>query len=72
MIIAKIVFINKQTNIYWFKYELRGFYNFILRNIAIGQYDMCRKQKKKCFFLKMRHFYTAKTVASSKKVRGYL
>ena len=24
-VIAKIVFINKQTNICWFKYEVRGF-----------------------------------------------
>ena len=33
---AKIVFFNKQINICWFKYELRGFYDFTLRNIAIS------------------------------------
>ena len=63
ILIAKIEFLNEQTNICWFKYELRGFYDFILRNIVIGQYHIYRKQMKKCFFLKMRHYCTAKTVA---------
>ena len=27
-----------QANIGWFKYELRGFYDFTLTNISIGQY----------------------------------
>ena len=40
IVIAKIVFLNKQTNICWFKYKLRGFYDFTLRNIAIGQYHI--------------------------------
>ena len=31
---------NKQNNICWFKYELRGFYDFVLRNIDIGQYHI--------------------------------
>ena len=44
IVIAKIVFLNKQANICWFKYELRGFYEFTLRNIAIGQYHGYRKQ----------------------------
>ena len=47
IVIAKIVFLNKQTNICWFKYELRGFYDFILINIAIGHYYIYRKQMKK-------------------------
>ena len=34
--IAKIGFLNKQTNICLFRYELRGFYDFTLRDIAIG------------------------------------
>ena len=52
IVIAKIVFLNKHTNI-WFKYELRGFYDFTLRNIAIGQYHIYRKQmKKNAFFSK--------------------
>ena len=38
---ATTVFLNKQTNICWFIYELRGFYNFALRNIAFGQYHIC-------------------------------
>ena len=49
IVIAKIVFLNKQINICWFRYESRGFYNFTLRNIAIGQYHIYRKQMKKCF-----------------------
>ena len=40
-----IVFLNKQTNIYWFNYELRGFYDFNLRNIGIGQYYIYKKEK---------------------------
>ena len=33
--VAKIVFLDKENNICCFKYELRGFYDFTLRNIAI-------------------------------------
>ena len=33
-----------------FKYELRGLYDFTLRNIAIGQYHIYKKQMKKIFF----------------------
>ena len=44
--IAKIVFFHKQTNICWFKYELRGFYDFTLRNIASSKYHIYRKWKK--------------------------
>ena len=56
MVIAKIVFLNKQTNICWFKYKLRGFYDFTLRNVAIGQYHIYRKQMKKILFLKNEAF----------------
>ena len=49
IVIAKIVLLNKQTHICWFKYELRGFYDFILRNIVIGQYHIYRKQRKADF-----------------------
>ena len=52
--IVKIVFLNKQVEICWFKYKLRGFYNFTRRNIAIGQHQIYRrkkmnKEKKKVF-----------------------
>ena len=40
-------FLNKQTNICWFKYELRGFYDLTLRNIAIGQYHRQKTNEKK-------------------------
>ena len=54
IVIAKIVFLNKQYLLV--KYELNGFYDFILWNIAISQYHIYRKQMKKCFILKMRYF----------------
>ena len=49
-----MIFLNKQTNICYFKYELRGFYDFTLRNIAIGWYHIYRNQMKEmfCLFLK--------------------
>ena len=51
--IEKLVYLNKQTNVCWFKYEWTGFYDFTLRNIAIGQYHIYTKQMKiKCFFFK--------------------
>ena len=43
--------------------ELRGFYDFILRNIAISQYHIYRKH----FISKRRYFSTAKTVVNQKK-----
>ena len=52
IVIAKVVFLNKQTNICLFKYELRGFYDFTLRNIAFGQYHIYRKQMRKMLFSK--------------------
>ena len=53
IVIAKIVFLHKQTNIFCFKYKLTGSYNFTLRNITISQYNIYRKQKKKnAFFQK--------------------
>ena len=57
IIIAKIVFLNKWTNICWFRYKLRCFYDFTLRNITIGQYYVYRKtnEKNPPFFPKMRH-----------------
>ena len=71
IVMAKIVFLNKQTNVCWFKYDLTGFYNFTLRNIAISQYHIYRKQMKKCFFPKMKHFCTANTIADQEKVRSF-
>ena len=68
---AKIIFLNKQTNICWFKYELRNFYDFTLRNIAIGQYHIYRKQMKNMLFPKMRHFCTEKMVANQEKVSSF-
>ena len=63
---------NKQTNICWFKYELKGFNDFTLRNIAIGQYHIYRKQKKKKkTFLNMRHFFTSKMATNQEKVRSF-
>ena len=41
---AKIVFLDKQTNICRFKYEWISFSYFTLRNIVIGQYNIYRKQ----------------------------
>ena len=61
----------KQTSICWLKYKLRGFYDFTLRNIAIGQNHIYRKQMEKRFFPKIRHFCTAKTVANREKARGF-
>ena len=69
IVIAKIIFLNKQTNIVRFKYKLRGFYDFTLRNIAIGQYHLYRKQMKKCFFPRMRWFYRVKTISNHEKIR---
>ena len=63
IVIAKIVFLNKQTNICWFKYELRGFYNFILRNIIYAE-----NKWKTCFSQKIRNFCSARTVANQEKV----
>ena len=37
LVMAKIVFLNKQTNICWFKYKLRGFYDFTLRKIVANK-----------------------------------
>ena len=50
LVIAEIEFLNEETNICWLKYELGGFYYFTLRNIAIGPYDVYRRQLKKCLF----------------------
>ena len=61
---AKIVFLNKQINICWFRYELRGLYYFTLRNI-----DRNINLKKNAFFPKLWHFCTAKTVANQEQVR---
>ena len=44
---CKKCFFNKQTKNVWFKFKLRGFYNFTWRNIAIGQYHIYREQMKK-------------------------
>ena len=52
IVIVKIVFLNKQTYICWLKFEFRGFYDFTLRNIAIGQYHVYRTQMKNAFFKK--------------------
>ena len=47
---AKIVFLLEQTNICEFKDELRGFYDFTLRNIDINQYHIQKKNEKNAFF----------------------
>ena len=56
---GKIVFFSKHTNICWFKYKLKGFYDFTQRNIAIGQYvvywpptppNMPFQRRRKCIF----------------------
>ena len=52
IVIAKIVFLNKQTSICRLKYELRGFYNFTLRNIAIGQYHIQKTNENNAFIQK--------------------
>ena len=57
VVFAKIVFLNKKINICWFNYELRGFNDFSLGNIVIGQYHIYRKQIfKKSFFSKNKAF----------------
>ena len=58
---CQIVFLNKQTNICWFKYKLREFYDFTLRNIAISQYHIYRKQTKKIHFSKNEAFLLSKS-----------
>ena len=58
--VVKIVFLNQQTNICLFKYELRGFYDFTLRNTVIGQYYIYRKQMKKILFSKNEAFLYSK------------
>ena len=59
-VIAKIVFLNKQTSFCWFKHELRGFYNFTWRNIAIGEYLIYKKQMKKILLSKNEAFLFCK------------
>ena len=60
IVIVKILFLNKQTNTCWFKHESRGFYDFTLRIIAVGQYYIYKKTNEKLFFPKMRLFHVAK------------
>ena len=55
IVIAKIVFLNKQTNICWFNYELRGFYDFSLRNILSLVNIIYSENKWKSVFPKMRN-----------------
>ena len=57
IVIAKILFLNKQTDTCWFKYELRGFYNFTLKYIAIGQYHIYRKPIKYFFSKNLAFLY---------------
>ena len=52
----------------WFKYELKDFYDFTLRNIAIGQYHIYRKQTKKIFFSKNEAFLSSKNGRNEEKV----
>ena len=55
-------------NICWFKYELRSYYDFTLRNIAISQYHIWRKQIKKLLSSKNQVFlYRKKTVVNQEK-----
>ena len=56
----------KETNICCFEYDFKNFHDFTLKDIAISQYNICRKQIKKCFFPKMRHFCTAKQLLTKK------
>ena len=43
LIVIAILFLYKQISIYSFKYEMRYFYGFTLRNIVVDQYHIYRK-----------------------------
>ena len=61
-VISKIVFLDKQNNSCWFKHELRGFKDFTLGNIAIGQFHIYKKHGKNVvvFFSKNEAFLYSK------------
>ena len=74
-VITEMIFFSKQTDLCRFKKKKRDLYDVTLRYIAIGQYYIYIKKKKKfkvCFVPKLRHFCTAKMVTYQEKVDYFL